>query len=61
MWEVISELIMNGRRLLMNCVMARNTRGSETARRDDLEQGLWNLTWMRSCSKFLTIGVNWGH
>jgi len=28
---------------------------------DDIDQGLWILVWMSSCSKFLIIGVNWGH
>ena len=60
MWEVISELNVDG--LLMNSVMARNTRRSGTAaRRDDIDQGLWILAWMISCSKFLISGVNWGH
>jgi len=37
------KLLMDGGRLLMNSAMARNTRGSGTARRDNIDQGLWIL------------------
>ena len=42
---------MDGGRLLMNWVMERNTKRSGTARRDDIDQGLWILAWISSCSK----------
>jgi len=52
---------INGWRKITNWVMARNTKGSWTARRDDIDQGLWILGCVSSCSKFLIGGFNCGY